>query len=34
LNIENDDFVTIAKFEQDLDSSKVNVNGETMVIKI
>jgi len=32
LNIENDDFITIAKFEQDLDSSKVNVNGETMAI--
>ncbi|OUM65694.1 hypothetical protein PIROE2DRAFT_7281, partial [Piromyces sp. E2] len=32
LQIENDDFMTIAKFEQELDSSKVNVNGESMTI--
>ncbi|ORX51448.1 hypothetical protein BCR36DRAFT_351232 [Piromyces finnis] len=32
LHIENDDFMRIAKFEQDLDSSKVSVNGESMTI--
>jgi len=31
LNIEKDDFMKIAKFEQDLDSSKVDVNGEITV---